>query len=107
PSIHTVSGPEDSRRYDYEQVRRQSGDATVAAVYSLGLRADRPTALFANHVRKVFFVFAECFNQFLVRKKIQTRGLDGPRAAVRLRIGYGDFQIDMPKVAATVAFGDV
>src|SRR2546425_7865992 len=63
--------------------------------------------LFADQMRIVFFVFAECFDQFLVRKKIQACELDGPWPAICLWVLDGEFQIDVPEVAAPVAFGDM
>ena len=58
-------------------------------------------------MRKVFFVCADRFDQFLIRKKIQPGEFDGPRSGIRLRVVNGDFQIDVPEVATRVAFGDV
>src|SRR6266566_1304285 len=63
--------------------------------------------LFADQMRIVFFVFAECFDQFLVRKKIQACELDGPWPAICLWVLDREFQIDVPEVAAPVAFGDM
>src|SRR5262245_60441684 len=63
--------------------------------------------LFANQVRIVFFVFADRFDQFLICHKIQASKFDGPRSCIRLWVFNGDFQIDVPKVAARVAFDDV
>src|SRR5207245_7899307 len=67
----------------------------------------RGCLLFADQMRIILFVFAECFNQLLVRKKIQTCELDGLRPGVCLRVLDGEFQIDVPEVAAPVAFGDM
>ena len=50
----------------------------------------RRSLLFANQVRKVFFVFADRFNQFLVRKKIQACEGDRPRSGIRLRVVVGN-----------------
>src|SRR5439155_568463 len=57
----------------------------------------RGCLLFADQMRIILFVFAECFNQLLVRKKIQTCELDGPRPGVCLRVLDGEFQIDVPE----------
>src|SRR5207249_6261294 len=67
----------------------------------------RGCLLFADQMRIILFVFAERFNQLLVRKKIQACELDGPWPAICLWVLDGEFQIDVPEVAATVAFGDV
>src|SRR5207247_5332182 len=62
--------------------------------------------LFANQARIVFFVFADRFDQFLICHKIQASEFGGPRSCIRLGVFDRDFQIDVPKVAARVAFGD-
>src|SRR5438093_1908980 len=67
----------------------------------------RGCLLFADQMRIILFVFAERFNQLLVRKKIQACELDGPWPAICLWVIDGEFQIDVPEVAATVALGDV
>src|SRR5881397_2684740 len=90
---------------------RRSASATarslklMTARYLLG-KAE-PVPLFANQVRKVFFVFADRFDQLLICHQIQAREFDGPRSGIRLRVINGDFQIDVPEIAARVAFGDV
>src|SRR5437763_11994789 len=62
--------------------------------------------LFANQVRIVFFVFSDRFHQFLIGHEIQAGEFDGPRSCICPGVFDGDFQIDVPKIAARVALGD-
>src|SRR5215471_3461576 len=63
--------------------------------------------LLTNQVLKVFFVFADCFDQIHVWKKIPARQSDCPRLAIRLQVVNGDSDIDVSEVDAPETFGDV
>src|SRR5437016_13681624 len=90
-------------------VRSIAGQLAVFVLKSKQTLAPLSTSLmqlFANQVRIVFFVFADRFHQLLIGHEIQAGEFDGPRSCICLWVFDGDFQIDVPKVAARVAFGD-
>src|SRR5262249_18055506 len=45
----------------------------------------------------VLLVLADAFHQLFVRKKIETREIDGPRFRVRLRVVDGELQANVPR----------
>src|SRR5439155_8909640 len=96
PALRSSFQNRDSGRRCFSLTYTSAAAWPPSLLASVTLWILRGCLLFADQMRIILFVFAERFNQLLVRKKIQACELDGPWPAICLWVLDGEFQIDVP-----------